>query len=81
LAALYFSMRDERKKTAEGEITITDLFPDLSPAEQAEAEYHMLQYFELTKRIFDRIAKENPEILTVLEERVMLRKRKANTPE
>jgi hypothetical protein len=38
--------------------TIADLYPDLSPAEQAEAEYNLKQYVALIWRIYQRIKRE-----------------------
>lgn len=55
-------------------ITITDLYPELTPEQQADAEYRLLGYLEIIKRIFERVCRENPEILTELEERATLRK-------
>jgi hypothetical protein len=57
-----------------GQIAIGDLYPELSPDEQAEAEYHLLRYLRLVRRIFERIRREKPELLTELERRAMLRK-------
>jgi hypothetical protein len=61
-------------RQSNGRITIGDLYPELSLEQQAEAEYHLLRYLALVKRIFERIARENPELLTKLERRAMLRK-------
>ena len=55
-------------------ITISDLYPDLPPAELQAAEYRLHRYLALVKRIFERIVRENPELLTELERRAMLRK-------
>lgn len=63
----------------DGEITIADLYPDLTPEQQAEAGYHLLRYLAVVRTIFERIAKENPELLTELERRAMLRKRGVDT--
>lgn len=59
-----------------GEITIADLYPELSPDERTEAEYRMLRYLAVVKDIFERIARENPKLLTELERRAMLRKQR-----
>jgi hypothetical protein len=67
-------MTEKDSNQFNGRITIGDLYPDLSPEQQAEAEYHLLRYLALVKRIFERIARENPELLTKLERRAMLRK-------
>jgi RIO-like serine/threonine protein kinase len=61
----------------DGEITIADLYPDLTPEQQAEAEYHLLRYLAVVRTIFERIAKENPELLTELKRRAMLRKKRS----
>lgn len=61
------------------EITVADLYPDLSPDERREAEYRLLRYLKLVKRIFERISRENPEFLTELERRAMLRKKRDTT--
>ena len=60
------------------DITIADLYPNLSPEQQAEAEYRLLRYLAIVKRIFERICKEHPELLTELERRAMLRKERQN---
>lgn len=67
-------MSEKDSRQLNGRITIDDLYPDLSPEQQAEAEYHLLRYLALVKRIFERIAREKPELLTELERRAMLRK-------
>ncbi|MGI8467019.1 MAG: hypothetical protein ACR2N3_01040 [Pyrinomonadaceae bacterium] len=56
------------------EITVADLYPDLSTEQQAEAKYRMLRYLAIVKDIFERICEENPKLLTELERRAMLRK-------
>lgn len=66
----------ENKKS---EITIADLYPDLSPDGQIEAEYRMLRYLAVVKEIFERIAQENPKLLTELERQAMLRKERNNS--
>ena len=58
----------------QNEITIADLYPDLSPEQQAEVEYRMLRYLALAKDTFEQICEENPKLLTELERRAMLRK-------
>lgn len=60
----------------ERDITIADLYPDLSPKEQEEAEYRMLRYLSVCKEIFEEICESQPEVLTELERRAMLRKEK-----
>jgi hypothetical protein len=58
------------------EITIDDLYPDLSPQEREEAHFRLLRYLAVVKRIFERISREQPELLTELERRAMLRKKR-----
>ena len=36
------------------EITIADLYPDLSPEEWEEAEYRLLQYLAVVRSIWDQ---------------------------
>jgi len=60
-------------------IAIKDLYPDLSPEKLAEAEYQMLRYLAVVKNIFERIARENPKLLTELERRAMLRRERSNS--
>lgn len=67
-------MNEKDYRQFNGRITIGDLYPELSLKQHAEAEYHLLRYLALVKRIFDRIARENPALLTKLEHRAMLRK-------
>ena len=67
-------MTEKDSRQFNGRIEIGDLYPELSPEQQAEAEYHLLRYLALVKRIFERIALEKPELLTKLEHRAMLRK-------
>lgn len=50
----------ERKKR----ITIKDVYPNLSSEEQAEAEYNLREYALLVWRIYKRVKRENPELLT-----------------
>ncbi len=57
------------------EITIADLYPELTREQQAEAEENWLRYLAVVKRIFEDICREKPEILTELERRAMLRKK------
>jgi RIO-like serine/threonine protein kinase len=67
-------MSENNIPQTDGEITIADLYPDLTPEQQSEAEYHLLRYLAVVRTIFEQIAKENPELLTELERRAMLRK-------
>jgi len=66
------SKKDYRR--FERDITIADLYPDLSPEQQQEVEYRMLRYLAVVKEIFEEICESKPELLTELERRAMLRK-------
>lgn len=44
--------------------TIAELYPQLSPEEQREAEYNLRRYIRLVWRIFERVSRENPKALT-----------------
>lgn len=69
----YFFM-SENYAQLNNEPTIAGLYPELSPMEQQEAEYYLLRYFAVVKRIFERVAREHPEFLTELEEKATLRR-------
>jgi len=45
-------------------VTIADLYPQLSPDKQREAEYNLRRYIRLVWRIFERVRSENPAALT-----------------
>jgi hypothetical protein len=72
-------MLENNYRQFESDITIADLYPDLSPEEQAEAEYRLLRYLAVVKEIFEEICESKPEILTELERRAMLRKERNNS--
>ena len=59
-----------------GDITIADLYPDLSPEEQRQAEYILLGYLAVVKSIFEEICESNTALLTELERQAMLRKKR-----
>jgi hypothetical protein len=63
-------------EASDDEITIADLYPNLTPNEQAEAEYRMLRYLAVVKEIFERIVEGKTKLLTELERRAMLRREK-----
>jgi hypothetical protein len=46
----------------EGSLTIADLYPNLPPKDQAEAEYNLKRYAALAWRIHRRIQREGGEI-------------------
>lgn len=50
----------EKKKR----ITIQEIYPNLSPEELSEAEYNLREYALLVWRIYKRVKRENPEMLT-----------------
>jgi len=54
---------------------ITNLYPGLTEVQKADAEYRLLGYLAVVKRIFDRVCEERPEILTELERCASLRRR------
>jgi hypothetical protein len=58
------------------ELTVADLYPQLTAEQQKEAEYYLLRYLAVVKRIFERIARENPNLLLELEKGARLRKKK-----
>jgi hypothetical protein len=72
-------MPEKDYRQSDSEIKITDLYPNLSLEQQTEAEYRLLRYLALVKDIFERICEENPNILTELERRAMLRKERNNS--
>jgi hypothetical protein len=47
------------------EITIADLYPELTPEQQAEAEERLLRYLAVVRKIYDRLV-ETGEIDNVL---------------
>jgi hypothetical protein len=71
-------MSEKEYRKLNREINMSDLYPELSSEQQGEAEYRLLRYLVVVKRIFERISFENPELLTELERRVMLRKKRTS---
>lgn len=67
-------MRENKIPQKGSKITIADLYPELTPEQLAEAEYRLLRYLAVVRTIFERIVREEPELLTELERRAMLRK-------
>jgi trans-aconitate methyltransferase len=41
-------------KTSKKHLTISDLYPNLTPAQQQDAEYFLRRYIDLIKRIYSR---------------------------
>ena len=64
------------RQPPDGDIRIADLYPDLSPEEQRETEYRLLRYLAVVKDIFEEICESNPKLLTELERRAMMRKKR-----
>lgn len=60
-------------------VTVANLYPELPPGEREEAEYRLLRYLTVVRRIFERIARERPEILPELEKYATVRKKRENT--
>jgi hypothetical protein len=60
-------------------ITIKDLFPDLAPEKEKEAEENLRRYFAFVARLYDRIASDlhEQERLQVLTEEYRLRRMEA----
>lgn len=62
-------------KNEEKEITISVLYPDLTPEQLAEAEFNLLGYLDVVRRIFERVSVENPNILTKIEKTASLKQK------
>lgn len=60
----------------EEELTISDLYPNLTPAEQTEAEFNLAGYLDVVRRIFERVSRENPKLLTKLEKSASLKQKR-----
>lgn len=45
---------DSLSPKPERKITIREIFPHLSPEQQAEAEFFLKRYLEIVRRIFER---------------------------
>jgi hypothetical protein len=69
-------MPEKDYRQFESEITIADLYPELSPDEQRQAEYRLLRYLEVCREVFEEICESQPEVLTELERRAMLRRKR-----
>lgn len=77
-AALYFVMSEKIERQLDEpdkEITVADLYPELTPEQRADAEYRLLGYLGIVKRIFERVCREQLEILTELDRRATLKKK------
>jgi hypothetical protein len=53
--------------------SIEDLYPELSPEEQTEAEFYLLGYLDVVRRIYERVCREHPELLTEIEKPASLK--------
>lgn len=62
-------------------ITIADLYPELSPSERAEAEYNLKRYLNLVWRIYERVRREDPELLTKTLNEARLMRNENDSPE
>ena len=60
---------------SEDKITISDLYPELSPEEQQEAEANFKHYLEVVKRIYDSLSEDERKKLLL---RVQWEKRNNN---
>ncbi len=57
----------------EKEITVADLYPELTSEQQAEAEFYLLGYLDVVRRVFERVCHDHPEFLTELEKTASLK--------
>jgi RIO-like serine/threonine protein kinase len=55
-------------KTSKKHLTISDLYPDLTPAQQQDAEYFLRRYIDLIKRIYERVEREKQQTKEPLSE-------------
>lgn len=55
---------------------VADLYPELTPEQQTEAEFHLSSYLDVVRRIFERVCRDQPELLTKLEKTVSLKQDK-----
>lgn len=60
-------------------VDISAAYPQLSQKECDEAEFHLGRYLGVVKRIFDRVKRENPSLLTDLRMRANARKEDGKT--
>lgn len=59
---------------------IAGLCPELATDQLADAEYRLLGYLAIVKRIFERVCRDRGEVLTELERRARLRRRGGGPP-
>lgn len=43
-------------------IDLSTLYPELSPEQLAEAEYNLMRYADVVRRIYERLHPEEPEV-------------------
>ena len=48
----------ESAKTSKKRISISDLYPDITPEQQQQAEYFLRRYIDLIRRIYERVERE-----------------------
>jgi hypothetical protein len=48
-------MQEKSNHSKPDKLRISDLYPNLTEAEQAEAEYYLTGYIEVVRRIFERV--------------------------
>jgi len=63
-------------KSEEKLITIANLFPHLTAEEQRDAQEILRRYLAVVKLIYEHVAANDPKILTELQKRVRLRRRR-----
>lgn len=75
---LYFVMskKPDQQFHDSDNITIADLYPELTSEQQADAEYRLFGYLAIVRGIFERVCQEQPDFLTELERRAMLRRQR-----
>lgn len=57
-------------------IAIAEVYPNLSAEEQENVRQNLIEYLGVVKRIFERVSEQDPELLTQLQSRANLRKKK-----
>jgi len=60
------------------EISLADIYPQLSEEELHDAEENIRRYLAVVRQIFMHIEAEEPKVLTELRRRATLRKKKAH---
>jgi hypothetical protein len=52
----FFMRTPEKHTTQKDSLSITDVYPDSTPEEQAEADYYLTRYLNLVRSIFERVS-------------------------